>query len=228
MMERMRSSLFGLCVLCFVLVVTPSCKRIAAAVSFEGEIEMSMGGAGVGMTTLMTIKGDKIRTDMKGLMSYASITDMGAKKTWVLDTAAHTYTEMDLSKTPKPTTPPPAKSPAKVTKTGRTDKIAGYACDIYTIDDPTLAMHLEACSASGISLVAFGLSNPFGLLAPGQKGNDDMFTQLVSHGFPLRIAYLDASGAPLMKIEATRVEKKSVPDSDFAIPAGYTKTASPI
>lgn len=213
-----------------MLLALTSCKRLATAVSFEGEIEMSMSAGptvpGLAMTTVMTIKGDKIRTEMKGMMSYVSITDMGAKKSWVLETTGHTYSEIDLSKTTTPpsTTPKPA---AKVVKTGRTDKIAGYSCDVYAIDDPATSMHLEACSASGINLIAFGMSNPFGMLAKG-GGNEDVLTQLVSHGFPLRIAYLDASGAPMMKMEATRVEKKSVPDSEFTVPTGYTKTASPI
>jgi len=60
------------------------------------------------------------------------------------------------------------------------------------------------------------------------KGGDDAWSDVLSHGFPLRVTMRDASGKPLMNLEATRIEKKSIPDSELEVPAGYTKSKSPI
>ncbi len=202
-------------------------STLASLVSFEGDIEMSMSYGAIGgvalppLTTTFTIKGDKIRVASKGIAAFASITDMGAKKTWMLDDTAHTYTEIDLSAATAATSSPKATPASKAVNTGRTDKVAGYTCDVYEIHDAS--SRTEACMASGISMIALGLSGPFSAFS---KGND-AWSQLLSHGFPLRIAVLDPSGAPVMKMEAVRVEKKSVPDADMRVPAGYTKTASP-
>jgi len=229
------------CLVALVLLCCPSCKlpfggsgdaggpgiisALASLVSFEGDIEMSMdygtlvpGASLPAITTTFTIKGDKIRVQSKGLAGFVTISDMSAKKTWMLDSSAHTYTEIDMAALSATTAS--AKPPAKVKKTGRTDKVAGYACDVYELDDAT--MRTETCVASGLSMMALGLSGPFGAFT---KGNDG-WSEVLSHGFPLRITMLDASGKPMMKMEATRIDKKSVPDADMRVPPGYTKTPS--
>ncbi len=181
---------------------------------------MSMSSAPLGTIGLpgsMTfkIKGDKLRTETP-LAGFASITNGSAHKAWVLDTAARTYTETDLEGMKATGTKP--KSTAKATNTGRHDKVAGYACDVWTIDDPPSG-RVELCMASGVSMIAFGLSGPFSAFAKG----DDAWSEVMSHGFPLRIVMFDPSGGPMMKFEATRVEKKTEPDSLFEVPAGFTK-----
>ena len=198
---------------------------LASLVAFEGQIDMSMTMAlapATGMTTTFEMKGTKLRTETKGVLGMVSITDMEAKKTWTIDDKARTYTEIDLSKLSSSSSPSAVKSTAKARNLGKSDKVAGYACDLWEVDDAT--MRTEVCMASGLSMMALGLSGPFGMFAKG----DDAWSQVLSHGFPLRIVMSDPSGAPMMKLEATRIEKKSLPDSDFAIPAGYTKTPSPI
>jgi hypothetical protein len=73
-------------------------------------------------------------------------------------------------------------------------------------------------------MMAMGLGGPFSAFSANNEG----WGEIYSHGFPMRIVLYDAKGAPLMKMEATRIEKKSIPDAEFQIPAGYTKLASPI
>jgi hypothetical protein len=221
-MQRVRKLAF----LVFLATMVASCKghfveTLATLVSFEGDIEMSMstpvGGAGSSMT--LEIKGDRVRTET-GLLgsSFVSITDTRAKKSWTINNAARTYTEIDLSTVASATTAT-AKSTAKATNTGRHEKIAGYACDVWAIDDLP-ASHTELCMASGVSMIAFGMSGPFAMLAKG----DDAWGQVMSKGFPMRVEMFDTHGTSMMKLEVTRVTKKSLPDSDFQIPAGYTKS----
>jgi hypothetical protein len=198
---------------------------LASLVAFEGQIDMSMTMAmspkASTMMTTFEMKGTKMRTESKGIATYVNITDTDAKKSWVIDNAAHTYMEIDLAKitSPSPSVP---KSTAVAKNLGKSDKVAGYSCELWEVVDRTSRM--ELCIASGLSMMALGLSGPFSLFAKG----DDAWSQVLSRGFPLRIVMSDPSGAPMMTMQATRIEKKSVPDSEFAIPAGYTKTPSPI
>ena len=46
-------------------------------------------------------------------------------------------------------------------------------------------------------------------------------------GFPLRVISRDAKGKQSFKMEATKIEPGSLPDSLFAPPAGYEKFAMP-
>jgi hypothetical protein len=239
----MRRSAFVLVTAAAVLASAPSCKlrghkvisTLASLVSFEGEIDMSVSMMLPSMpakmpstmaTLKLEIKGDKSRTETPGL-GMASISDATAKKMWMLDPTARTYTELDLATAGKAVAAASTAAPkpkTKVTKTGRTDVVAGYSCDVYEVDDPSGAMaHTELCMASGLSMMALGLTGPFSMLSAG----DDEWKDVLSHGFPLRVLMRDATGAPLVKMEATRIEKKSLPDSEFQVPPGYTKTASP-
>jgi hypothetical protein len=58
-------------------------------------------------------------------------------------------------------------------------------------------------------------------------GADSEWGDALKEGFPLRMESYDATGALSVKMEATRIEKKSESDSDFEIPAGYKKMALP-
>jgi hypothetical protein len=196
-----------------VVTTIASCKLhgLASVVSFEGEIEMSTG---IGTAT-MKIKGAKMRSEATGL-GVVSIVDSDAKKSWSLDPATRTYREMDLAALSKSSRAAPSSS--TLVKTRRSDTVAGRSCDIYEIRDGG-AVVADVCAASGIGMMAMGLGGPFSAFAAG----DDAWSEAYSRGFPLRIVLRDPKGAPLMKIEATRIERKSVPDADFQIPAGYTK-----
>ncbi len=206
-----------------LVLLLGSCKRIANAVSFEGEIEMTMTFApptSIPSTTIeYEVKGDRIRTATTTLVTAVAITDMTAKKTWTLEPVTKTYTELDLTKVEtamkgatgsKPTT--------KLVKMGRSDVVAGHSCELYAIEDSATPMHIEACVASGLGFLGFGGMNPFG---GGAK--DGAWSELLGKGFPLRYRAFDRSGAPTMTMEATRIVKKSLPDTDFQIPPGYTK-----
>lgn len=200
------------------------CKlhSLASVVSFEGEVDMSVSSIAFGRvaTTLkMEMKGDKTRveTSLAGFSSV-TLTDASAKKVWTLEPTTRTYTETDLSAT---TAAAKATMPKmSVRKTGRSDKVAGYDCDVYEVDDPSGALsHSELCLASGFSALALGLAGPFAAFAQA-----DSFGDVLSHGFPLRMVVRDSKGAPLVTMEATRIERRKIPDSDLEIPPGFTKS----
>ncbi len=191
---------------------------------FEGEIEMSVTiAASMPITWKVESKGDKTRIEA---IASTTITDTAAKKMWSLQPATHSYVETDLSSLAAASAAAKAGGPkVSVKKTGRTDKVAGYDCDVYTVDDPSGALSdAELCLASGFSMLALGLGGPFSSF--GSAASEE-WSEILSHGFPLRVVLRDPSGAPLVKMEATHIERRSVPDSEFEIPPGYTKTLAP-
>lgn len=211
------------------LSLCASCKlqKLASVVSFEGEIEMATTMPLVStkpITITMKMKGAKMRTET-GSFGGVSITDGDAKKMWTLDPWAHTYMETDLAAAAKVASATKSKATMKATKTSRSDKVAGYSCDVYELVDSTApSSPIELCVASGLSMVALGLSGPFAAFASA----GDAWGDVMSHGFPLRVMMRDPGGKLLMTMEATRIERKTEPDSEFEVPAGYTKTASSI
>jgi len=148
----------------------------------------------------------------------ATIMDGGKKKSWTLVPATKQYTETDLDAAKA--TPAPAATKPIITKTGRTDKVAGYSCDIITMTEPGKRDRTEFCMSKGLTFLGMGMG-PFSSMSGSEYGD------LMKEGFPLRVQSFDATGAEIMKMEATRIEKKSEPDSDFEVPAGWTKLASP-
>jgi len=216
-------------------------SALATLVGFEGEIDIAitmpgLGGLGLaakgGPTTTLKMKGEKLRMEFGGGaagagagMGAATIVDGAAKKSYTLIPASKQYMETDLnalSSSTSTSTPPPGTPKTKATKTGRTDKVAGYSCDVWTITSPTTKMDSEICVAHGLTFLAMGVG-PFAALG---GGNDAWGDALAGGGFPLRMRVFDTPGHEMMHMEATRVEKKSEPDSLFEIPAGYTKYTS--
>lgn len=109
-----------------------------------------------------------------------------------------------------------------VTKTGKSDKVAGYPCEIYLSKESDDNSTSELCVAKGISNAAI-----YGFIAgdlSGHGGYPAWFRDLVKDGgFPLRMIDRNESGEEESRSEAT-VEAKRLDDSLFAAPPGYRVT----
>ncbi len=233
------SAMRTLGVLCAIVAVSTACplgksgssdggtsggllKTLAGLVGFEGEIEMVTTGSFSSSSSakmLFTVKKDKLRIELPGMpmLNLVFLIDGGKKKMWWLAPSARTYTEMPLpttSATPTPVTKPTA------TKTGKTDTVAGYSCDEWQVQDAVSHVRTVVCVSSGLSFLGLG-SSPLKDL-----GGGTWMDAVGTTGFPLRAETIDATGTVISKMEATRVEKKSEPDSLFEIPPGYTSTGS--
>ena len=191
-------------------------------VGFEGEIDfsVSIGSTPVAIpSTKMTllVKGQRMAYDV-GTMRI--VVDGAGKKAYVVNDAAKEYTVSDTSSAPKAATPP---TPAKVTKTSTHDKVAGLDCEIWNVSEGT--NDIEVCAARGLSFVGLGMA--FGGFAGA--GASDWMSAVGNAGyFPLRAVGRASTGAELWRIEVTRMDKKSVPDTKFAIPPGYTDRTVPV
>ncbi len=197
-------------------------KALAGLVGFEGEIEMvSAGSFSASSTTkmLFTIKKDKLRIELPAMpsLNFVFLIDGGKKKMWWLTPSAKTYMEMPMPTTT--TTPTPATKPTAA-KTGKTDTVAGYSCDEWQVVDAVSHVRTLVCVSSGLSFLGLA-SSPLKDL-----GGGTWMDALGTSGFPLRAETFDPSGALINKMEATRIDKKSEPDSLFEIPPGYTSTST--
>ena len=108
----------------------------------------------------------------------------------------------------------PSRPPPKVTKTGKKDTVAGYACEIWDIV-PDTGEKLSACVANeGASW--------FRLPLTGMPTEHAWALELLDgKHFPLRGIAYDKAGAEKGRAEVTKIDKKTLATTLFDIPPGY-------
>lgn len=211
----------------------------------EGEIDIAATGKDPGkpdktINVAMLVKGNKFRTDMPAGIEGAEklgkiygIFDTDAKKVFVVIDNQKEVIEIDLNtigdqvKAMKPQAPTrpgsagtaePPKYPPKITKTGKTDTVAGFSCEIWEIQntEPGDKSKADVCvSQQGVSFFHFPMTG-----APAEYA---ALGELVdgSH-FPLRgIGYGKDGVTESGRVEVTKVDKHTLDPNLFVPPAGY-------
>lgn len=199
-----------------------------AAQAFEGTIVTKMyvdGKPGRAMTS--RFKGNKSRIEMEGgtgggfmLMEAGKgvmITVMPAQKVYM--TMDLTAGAEALGATKKPGERP--AKPPQVTRTGKTETIAGYQCE-HVLMKSENGQEADICVAKGLGY--FGGS---GLGAGGQRGGNavpmeyrDLLVGFKDGFQPLKIEKIEGGKREVM-LQVTSIERKSQAAADFEIPAGY-------
>jgi hypothetical protein len=196
-------------------IVDKALSFIGGGGPFEGEITMTNTDPNKPPAKTITyeIKGTKMRfeaPDTAGPMSggYVIFDTTGKKMTAVND-AKKTAMVMDLGALQafapggaNPTAPKPT-----IDKTGKTETVAGYSCEDWKVTDPN-GERADVCVAKGISFPAMGRH------AGWMSSLED--------GFPLRAVSYDSTGKEKSRMEVTKIDKKSLDDKMFEVPAGYT------
>jgi hypothetical protein len=169
--------------------------------------------AGSAANNPMMAQGLSVILDTPAKKAYALI--HAKKQAMVID-----FAQMKNAKLPGvgiagPSTPggPPPDKP-NIEKTGKKDTVAGYTCDIYKITQKD-GRHAEACLAEGIKwfdLTDFGMQSPEMAFAASLS---DM------NHFPLRLVTFTAANAEESRMQATKIDKKKLEDSRFAVPPDY-------
>lgn len=209
---------------------------------FEGEIDAftkdnKPGAAQVPMS--LFLKSNKVRFEVpealksgaggspladKGYVLY----DGGAKKIWFVDDAKKEAIEIDLNAAgPKPFpgfSPPtphrpgspsgPSGPPTTVTETGKYDTVAGYKCELWDVasdhKEGTLCVATQGLSWMSIPMTGIPTEQAW------------MLKLLDGNHFPLRyVAYEKDGTTEEKRIEVSKIDKKSLPDTEFQVPAGY-------
>lgn len=117
----------------------------------------------------------------------------------------------------------------KVTRTGRSETVAGVRCDVWTYDGMEDGKHVtgEACLAKGVGMLSNG-GLGFGLM--GEEGRQAMqeryrdwgeIGNLMAQGYGILKASSMRDGKPAGSIEVTAIERGAPSDAQFQPPAGY-------
>jgi len=211
-------------VACALVAVSPlvsGCKKGFGS-GFEGEITMHIQSTPTSSSDLLVkTKADKMRFETKaadGSKSYSLFDPTTNRFTMVMD-KQKSYMAMDLS---KPGAPQANTSPDSVTieKSGKHETIAGLDCEDWTAKAPS-GKRSEVCIASGIAFVDMGSAKS------GSSGGGLAKELRDKKLFPLRSVEYDAAGKELNRMEVTKVEKKSLDDSEFTVPKDYTEIKMP-
>jgi hypothetical protein len=202
--------------------------------TFEGEITMSISGAGGGKTGQQTmvfgIRSPKYRLDTQGVPGSAimgqgagMIIDPPAKKAFVLMPAQKTAMVLDFDKLKAargnaPGVPGEPRGgiitePPQIVKTHKKEVIAGYECEDWQVISKS--SRADMCVAEGIKWVdlgELGMASPaVGIAAVTADANR----------FPLRVVTYDAKNVETTRMEATKIEKKKLDEARFVVPADY-------
>jgi hypothetical protein len=162
-------------------------------------------------TVRFVMDGQKLRMDTNG-GAQAMIFDGATKRSVQLDAASKSYTEFtkdDIAKMKAMMAQAGVQQGAgaakkrtiRYEKTGKTDRALGKSCDVYRVVDPDGTSDEEMCVA------------PYGSFGVDRA---DLA------GLPL-LAWDEEDGQRRETFRATKIEKRSVPGSEFSVPAGWKK-----
>jgi len=180
---------------------TPPAVDAAPTGPFEGEIDLSV----VRFSVTAQLKGNKSHYLMKradGRVFSEMYIDGDANKLYT-PTRAHKYAELSLDAVAP-------KSGLVAKKTGEKDTVLGHECEMLSVIDGE--SRRDICLATDLPPLRMNVGPSNG------KGFEPAFGQ----GFPLRITVITASNMPA-KMEATRIERKPIADSDVEIHADWPK-----
>jgi hypothetical protein len=204
-------------------LVAPSALLAAA---FEGKVNFTITqGRDQPQQISYNLKGDKIRIEMPGQKAMGGlIIDPMKKETLVIMDEQKMYMVMAMPDV-QAQAADAKQGDVKLEKTGEKEKILGYDAEKYisTYQDTKTEMWL----AEGLgTFMSFNQGNPMsgGRRGRGTPPSQDWERALAGKElFPLRVVSKDKSGKESFKMEATAINKQSLPDSLFTPPAGYQK-----
>lgn len=205
-----------------VLGLTP---LVCHAGEFEGVLHMHASHAETGSATSMDwyLKDDKARVEMarpEG-QKHVMIFDGKTRTMQVAMPDQHTFMEMKLDGARGEQMRDTFESQL-VERTGKTEKLAGYSCEVWRITDKQdRRLKSELCVAKGFGKAATFWVDPKEVRQSSQPG---WVKQLVEEGgFGLRSIQYDEAGKETSRMEVTSVDKKRLDPGLFAFPSDWTK-----
>jgi hypothetical protein len=223
-------------------VVLSGCSS-SPGISFEGEITAKLAEEIDNYNTKLKLDHNIVNFKIKANLFRLEYTNkegqLGPLGTTIMDLKSGiqrkinadegTYSELDMRKSQIfLEDDAKAQNLPIITRTGKTETIAGYTCEYYQLEKMNL------CVAKGLSYIPSGNDFRGGVLTyynlQGDQRRmeaDPEFKKLVeSGGFPLKITF-DENGQVKTYMEVTRIERKSLNDSLFQVPADYKRVEMP-
>lgn len=207
-----------------IALVAPA---VLSAADFEGVVQMNMTGShDRTMPLTFSMKSGLTRIDMEPApgMTAAAIMDPVKQEVTMVMPQQRMYMVQPLSG--GPAAPMDAAKEkygdAQLEKTNEHEKILGYDTTKYvakTKDGTTAAWMTDQLG----TFMGLGGGGPMGGhrgAAPG-RGWEELFKG--KQAFPLRVVTTSANGRETFKLEATAIDKKTLPASLFQPPADFRK-----
>lgn len=208
-------------VLIAVSLVAVGLDGNAFADGFEGVVHFQSTRDGKAREYDYLIKGNKVRIEVEGEENRQVnvILDWDHKKTLLLMPERKMVMEMPMREEGETDRSAPGKKSVSFTRTGKTETILGHACEQLLVKSED--SETEICGAKGMGHYA-------GMHRPGMGGSSDgapaWAKELKEQGFfPLRVVTKGSDGSEKSRLEATKVEKKTLDPGLFAAPADYKK-----
>jgi hypothetical protein len=214
-MKRLTTALLGL-----LLLTTP----LLRAADFEGVVTMAMTGSG-GQTTPMTfsIKPGFTRIDMAagGGRFGGMIMDQKAQQMMIIVPERHMCIVQPIPHEVIAQAQEKIDG-ADVQKTSDREKVLGYDTTKYVAKTSEGTTEIWVTDQLG-TFQGLGPNGRMGMGGGGGAGHAWEKAFKGKNAFPLRVVTTDAGGEKTFTMEATNVQKKSLPDSLFQAPAGFKK-----
>jgi hypothetical protein len=201
--------------------------------SFEGEVDLTVDSARANGTQRVQaqVKGDRVRFTLPASSNLDrpvdAVVDGSAKKAFLIFPADKVAAEIDASKVkPNPAAVRERAETAQrnwtVQDTHAKSEVAGHSCEVWRVDRKDSEARIDACLATDLPYVDLEKVIPAGWLP-------ETWSDKLEHAaLPLRILDFDAKGQQTLKVEVTRIEKKTVPDNVVTVPAGYKIVQLPV
>lgn len=206
--------------------------------AFEGEITAKMFAGAQPMDIRYATKGSRMRAEMRlspgSPQMDAVLMDFSAGTQTMLFAQNKSYMTIDLGKMAGEMAGKDTSGEfPKVTPTDKTETIAGFTCQHWLIGDK---QDTDVCMAKGLGYFAGGggggILDQLKNLASREKIKAQLdanpeFAKFVEGGaFPLKVSHIE-NGQSKTILEVTSVERKSLDDSLFTVPADYKKMEIP-
>lgn len=211
----------------FILACALLVPAALHAASFEGKVRFKITTGKSAQDMDYSVKNGLARIDVQSKDATASIImDPTKQEVTILMLEQKMYMVQSLAgKNGATATAGVDTSDISFEKTSATEKILGYTCTKYIAKNKDSTTEIWATEDLGTFMgTGPGGGSPFGGGKRGSAGAQAWEAAFVGKNFfPLRVVSQDAKGKEITRMEATAVEKKSIPDSQFSPPDGFQK-----
>ena len=217
-------------------------SAVGGGTTFEGTVTARMFGEKQPMEFRYAIKGNRTRFEamisQDASKTAVMLMDMSSGTQTTLIPQSKMYMTVNWGELAEEMTQNAGKDSSgnfpKVTSTGKTETIAGLSCEHWLLGDK---QDMDMCLAKGMGYFGFG-GQSGGILdklknlalrekIKAQLDANPEFAKFVEGGaFPLKMSHIE-NGLSKTIMEVTGIERKSLDDSLFTVPADYKKMEVP-
>jgi hypothetical protein len=187
---------------------------LVSPASFQGEIVVAVkadASRKLPTTIIYEDRGERVRYT-PAASQLAAVADLGTNLLYAIDDSSKTYEVIDMA---APTSAKPTAS-AKIQKTGKTERVANFDCEDWTINDGV--EQVDVCAWNGAAYVDLASD-----AKPGRSETSWAAALTAERMFPLRVVVHDEAGKEVYRAEATKVTPTVISETAFVVPTTYHK-----